>query len=104
MSISLLNVDVKIISKALSKDLKNVFPSLIPDNQSTYVDRRFNNEGGRLIADVLQITGVLKLNGMLVTIDIQKAFDSVNHQFLTLALKIYGSGKTFIKWIKSSIK
>ena len=47
MSISLLNVDVKIISKALSKDLKNVFPSLISDNQSTYVDRRFNNEGGR---------------------------------------------------------
>ena len=38
---------------------------------------------------------------MLVTVDIQKAFDSVNHQFLSLALKRYGFGKTFIKWMKT---
>ena len=38
---------------------------------------------------------------MWVTADIQKAFDSVNHQFLTLALKRYGFGKTFIKWVKT---
>ena len=99
--ISLLNVDVKIISKALSKRLKNVLPSLISDNQSAYVDGRFISEGGRLIADVLQTTDMLKLNGMLITIDIQKAFDSVNHQFLILALKRYGFGKMFIKWVKT---
>ena len=38
---------------------------------------------------------------MLVTIDIQQAFDSVNHKFLTLALMRYGFGKTFIKRIKT---
>ena len=70
--ISLLTVDVKIISKALSKRLKNVLPSLISDNQSTYLHGRFISEGGRLIADVLQVTNVLKLNGILVTADIQK--------------------------------
>ena len=85
--ISLLNVDVKIISKALSKRLKNVLPSLISDNQSAYVDWRFISECRRLI--VLQTTDMLKLNIMLVTIDIQKTFDSVNHQFLILALKKY---------------
>ena len=98
--ISPLNVDVKIISKTFSKHLKNALPSLISDNQSTYVDGRFISDGGRLIADVLKITDVLELNGMLVTADIQKAFDSVNHQFLTLTLKKYGFGKTFIKWMK----
>ena len=36
---------------------------------------------------------------MLVTMDIQKAFDSVNHKFLTLTLKRYGFGRTFIKRI-----
>ena len=56
---------------------------------------------GDLIADVLQTTDMLKLNGMLITIDIQKAFDSVNHQFLILALKRYGFGKMFIKWVKT---
>ena len=34
-------------------------------------------------------TDMLKLNSMLLTIDIQKTFDSVNHQFLILALKKY---------------
>ena len=38
---------------------------------------------------------------MLVTIDIQKAFKSVNHQCLTLALKRYGFGKSFIKRVKT---
>ena len=85
----------------MSKRLKNVLPSLISDNQSGYVDGRFTSEGGRLIADILQITDKLKLSGMLVTIDIQKAFDSVNHQFLTLALKRYGFGKTFMKRVKT---
>ena len=44
---------------------------------------------------------MLKLNGLLVSIDIQKAFDSVNHQFLILALKRCGFGKIFIKWLKA---
>ena len=83
--ISLLNLHAKIISKALSKRLKSVLPSLISDNQTTYFDERLISQGGRLIADVLQTTDVLKLSGMLVTIDIQKAFSSVNHKFLTLA-------------------
>ena len=38
---------------------------------------------------------------MLATIDIQKAFDSVNHQFLILALKRHGFGKMFTKWAKT---
>ena len=100
-TISLLKIDVKIISKALSKRLKNVLPSLVSDNQSAYVDGRFTSEGRRLIADVLQTTDMLKLNGLLVTIDAQKVFDSVNHQILILALKRYGFGKMFIKLVKT---
>ena len=46
---------------------------------------------------------MLDLNDLLVTIDIQKAFDSVNHQFLTLALKRYEFDKMFIKWVKTII-
>ena len=73
----------------------------LPTYQSTYVNERFISEDGRLIANVLQTTDMLKLSGLLVTIHIQKVFDSVDHQFLTLALKRYGFGKTFIKRIKT---
>ena len=36
----------------------------------------------------------------MVTVDIQKAFDSVNHLFLITALKQFGYGETFLKWIQ----
>ena len=86
------------ISKALSKRLKNPLPPLICD-QSIYVNGRFISDDVRLILDALQISDLLKLNGILVVVDIRKAFDSDNHQFLTEALKRYGFGKTFIKWV-----
>ena len=37
-------------------------------------------------------------------IDIEKAFDSVNHFFLISVLKRYGFGDDFIKWIKALLK
>ena len=85
---------------------KNNFQNFIKTSQECFSqiinpDMRFISEGWYLIADVLQINDVLNLNGMLVTVDIQKAFDSVINQFLTLAWKKYGFGKTFIKWIKA---
>ena len=55
---------IKLIErKDKDKRIKNwrpiVLPSLISDNQSTYVDRRFISKGGHLIADVLQVTDML---------------------------------------------
>ena len=79
--ISLLNVDAKIISKLLAKRLKNVLSPLISDNQTAYVNGRFISEGGRLISGILEISDMLSLKGLLLTVDIQKAFDSVNQQF-----------------------
>ena len=36
----------------------------------------------------------------MVTIDIEKAYDSLDHNFLISALRKYGFGKTFISWLK----
>ena len=91
--ISLLNVDTTIISKVLSGRIKEVLPSLISSNQTAYVAGRIISESGRLISDILEITDLSKLNGILLTIDIEKAFDSVNHAFLISVLEKYGFGK-----------
>ena len=42
----------------------------------------------------------MKVKGYLVTIDIKKAFHSLDHTFLISALEKFGFGKTFIDWIK----
>ena len=45
--ISLLNVDYKIISKALASRLKKKLPNLISPQQTAYVENRFIGESGR---------------------------------------------------------
>ena len=73
---------MKITSKVLSTRIKGVLPYLISSNQTTYVKNRFISESGRVISDILELTKTLALEGFLVIIDIEKAFDSVDHCFL----------------------
>ena len=102
--ISLLNVDLKIISKVLATRFKKVISSLISSNQIEYVNGRFISEGGRLISDILEICDTLKIEGFLLTVDIKKAFDSVDHSFLLKVLQKFGFGKDFIRWIGIILK
>ena len=44
--------------------------------------RGFISESGRLITDVLEITNSLDIEGLSMTADIEKAFDSINNSFL----------------------
>ena len=60
--ISLLNTDIKLISKALAKRIKKLLSSLILLNQIAYLENRFISEESQLIADILKITNILKTN------------------------------------------
>ena len=98
--ISLLNIDTKLIFKVLPERLKNVLHSLISSDQIANVKGRFISEGVRLISDVLEICDKLQIKDFLMTVDIGKAFDSINHCFLIKVMEKYGFEKDFIKWIK----
>ena len=86
-SISLPNFDYKTIAKALATRLKETLPKLISFQQMASVKNRFIGEGGRLISDILEIYECLNLKGYIVTVDIEKAFDSLSHFFYLLVLK-----------------
>ena len=94
--ISLLNVDTKILSKVISNKLKTVLPTLIFSKQTADVKNRFIGESGRLISDIIEISGCFNITGFLVTMDIEKAFDSLDHSFLISVLKKFGFGKTLL--------
>ena len=102
--LSLLNTDGKILSKALAPLLKKTLPFPISANQSAYVGGRFISESGRLVSNLLEISDTLKWDGLLATIDIQKAFDSVDHAFIVSTLERYGFGNRFVRWVKSLLK
>ena len=53
-----------------------------------------------MISDILEISNLLALEDFLVTVDIEKAFDSVNYCFLLQILRKLGFGIGFVSWIK----
>ena len=61
---------------------------------------RFIGEGRRLISDILEMGESLNLKGYIVTVDIEKALDSLSHSFLVAYLKKYRYGNDFIKWVE----
>ena len=84
--ISSINVDSKIATKVIANRIKNVFPGIIHSNQSGFMKGRFIGETGRSILDINAHTEALKLPGVLLFIDFEKAFDSIENNFLYKAL------------------
>ena len=71
----------------------------IHHNQHAYVKGRTISDAIRTIDDVLEYTERYGLNGKMIAVDFQKAFDSVNRNFLYKALAAFSFGPSFIQWV-----
>ena len=98
--ISLINTDYKILSKVLSNRLIKVLPNIIGEQQYGFMKGKFISMYSRLIADLMDVTKQKKLESFILAIDLEKAFDSLNWQFLFKTLNWFGFGNSFQKWIK----
>ena len=91
------------LTQEKKEKLKKVLPELISSNQTAYAKNRCISESGKLISDVIEMCDILDIPGYLVTMDIEKAFDSLDHDFLLFALKKIGFVENFVYWIKVSL-
>ena len=78
----MINVDIKVASKALAFRLRKVIHKVIHYDQTAYVKGRYFGESLRLIDDLLASAESENLDGILSADDIEKAFDSVEHNFI----------------------
>ena len=102
--ISLINVDVKIGSKAIAKRLESVLPNIIHYNQCAYVKGRTICDAIRTVEDIMEFTERYCINGKMICIDFKKAFDTVSRNFLFKTLQAFGFGYSFIQWIHTFYK
>ena len=91
----MINVDAKIGSKVIATRLQKVLPEIIHFNQNAYVKGRTIFDAVRTIDDIMEFTERYQMNGLLVAIDFQKAFDSINHDFMFKALSVFNFGPVF---------
>ena len=75
-------------------------PDIIHPNQTGYVKDRFIGETNRFIYDVMDFTVEKNIFGLMLFIDFQKAFDSVEWEFLFKCLEAFNFGPDFLHWVK----
>ena len=98
--ISLLNTDYKIATKAIAKRLEAVLPLVINADQTGYIKGRYIGENVRL-SDIISYTTAKNLPGLAIFLDFEKAFDSIEWNFLFKALDKLNFGPDFKNWVQT---
>ena len=96
--ISLINVDCKLLSGVLAHRLKKVLPKIIGNEQKGFLKRRYFGKNIRPVYDLMEYLETKNQEGMLLLLDFEKAFDSIEWDYLNNVLKSYGFGPQFIQW------
>ena len=97
--LSLTNTDYKIIAFIFARRLQKVIDNLIGIEQSAYIKGRFIGNNARTILDVYEYCMEHNSDGILMFLDFEKVFDSIEWNFLFKTLKQFNFGDNFIKWI-----
>ena len=96
--ISLINVDCKLLSGVLAYRLKKVLPKIIGNEQKGFLKNRYIGENIRTVYDLMQYLEDENKDGMLLLLDFEKAFDSIEWDYLNNVLESFGFGQQFIQW------
>ena len=95
----MLKVVYKMAPVAIANRLKLTLDNLIHENQKGFISGRFIGENIRSIYDVLFETKNRNLQGLILSIDFEKAFDTVSGKFIVKTLKYYNFGPSIVRWI-----
>jgi hypothetical protein len=88
--ISLLGSLYKIISKVLAGRLSKVMNSVISKSQSTLLKGRHFVDGVMIVNEVVEVARLRKRECLILKVDFEKAYDSVEWIFLEYMLRMVG--------------
>ncbi|KAF5807369.1 putative RNA-directed DNA polymerase [Helianthus annuus] len=80
--INLVGVAVKIVSKILANRMKVVMNSIISENQTAFIKKRYILDGPLMVNEYLSWMRKKKKQGMIFKIDFEKAYDNISWKFL----------------------
>lgn len=98
--ITLLNTDYKYMAKSLTDRCREVLPYIVSTDQTGLVPGRVIGTNINKILNMIDYCNDTNTQGVLVSIDFEKAFDSINWEFVFRALKFFDFSETFTNWIK----
>ena len=103
--ITLLSTLYKIISGVIGNRFKQFLPKIIALGQEGFVDGRYMGEVTRLLYDTIYDAYSTKgKTGIIMSIDFEKAFDSVSFSFMEKVIETAGFPKIMQTWVKILLK
>jgi exonuclease III len=102
--ISLTNTDYKILAFTLANRMHKVISNIISEEQSAYIKDRFIGHNIRFVEDIIEYCYSEKVEGFLLFLDFEKAFDSIEWEFMYAVMKKMNFGEGYIRWIKTLYK
>jgi hypothetical protein len=100
----LTNVDYRILSVVLSNRLQNVIDSIVNNDQTAYIKNRYMGYNVRLVQDIFDHYRTSDKGGIIFTSDFQKAFDSLEWNFILKTLDYFKFGPSFKQWVETIYK
>ena len=94
-------MDTKTASKTLAKRLESILPDVIHHIQNSCIKGRSIFDAVRTIKDVIEYTKQTDISGMLITIDFEKAFDSLDHENIIKVLQAFNFGPSFVQRVRT---
>jgi mannosylglycoprotein endo-beta-mannosidase len=101
--ISCCNVLYKIIAKVLANRLKVVIEELISQNQHAFLKGRQIGECSQLAHELIRDFQKKHGKRSCIKLDLQKAFDSVNREFIFFIMHCMKFPYTWISWVRECI-
>ncbi len=99
--ITLSNCDSKIITKALATRMANHLNEIIDPSQTAYVRGRSVMDNIRSNFFIKNLCKSKNIDGLLISLDAKKTFDSVSHDYIRETLRVYGFGDKFIQYFNT---
>lgn len=97
--LTMLNTDFKILAKVLANRLRKVLPKIISTTQAYGIQDKDILDIVQSIRDTMFYMKEKNKKGYLISLDLEKAFDRVEHEYLLNVIKEFGFGENFRKWI-----
>lgn len=99
--ITLLNSDYKLQTKILATRLGEATQKVIHNDQAGFVPGRDILDHVKLAGIVTEYCEVAEVNGCIIALDQEKAYDRIDHTYLYEILQAYGLPEGFIEHVKS---
>jgi hypothetical protein len=86
------------MTKCLAFRLKKVLPNIIHSEQTGFMSGRYIGDKIRNILEIIETVEEEDLSCIIISVDFEKAFDSLSWKFLQQYLNYSKFGHSFKKW------